>query len=80
MAQYRVLHPPVTRAEQKRQAQARYRKRHAKRLAQVRVISNILTRQTGHAGDLRRLAAALRAGLSREEITALRALLRETLR
>lgn len=46
----------------------------------MRVISNILTRQTGHAGDLRRLAAALRAGLSREEITALRALLRETLR
>ena len=34
--QYRNRHPYVEPAEQRRQAQARYRKRHAKRLAHAR--------------------------------------------
>lgn len=75
-AQYRARHPAVDRSEQKRLAQRRYRARHAKRLEQVRTITNILMRQTSHAGDMKLLAKALRAGLTRDGIATLRTLLR----
>jgi len=42
----------------------------------ARTVGNILMRQTGHAGDLKRLAAALRGGLTPQAIATLRTLLR----
>jgi len=70
--QYRNRHPYVEPAEQRRQAQARYRKRHAKRLAHARRVTNILVRQTWHAGDLKQLAASLQALLTKQDVRELR--------
>jgi hypothetical protein len=69
--QYRSRHPYVERAEQRRQAQVRYRKRHAKWLAHARCVTNILVRQTWHADDFKQLAASLRALMTKEGIRAL---------
>jgi hypothetical protein len=57
--------------ERNRQAQARYRERHAERLALVRKISAILKRQSWHQDDAAVLVAALRTLLGNECIRAL---------
>jgi hypothetical protein len=57
--------------ERNRQAQARYRERHAERLALVRKITSILKRQSWHQGDAVLLAAALRRLLGDESVRAL---------
>jgi hypothetical protein len=54
----------------------RYRERHAKRRADVRKVTNILMRQTRDAGDIYRLATALRAILTARDIAELRRELR----
>jgi hypothetical protein len=61
------------RREQKRQAQARYRKAHAERLAHARQITNIVLRQRDYFDDIERLAAGLRKLLTAEGVKALRA-------
>jgi hypothetical protein len=71
--QWYSRHPKVERRESKRLAQARYRVRHAKRLAAARRVANILVRQSPDVHDL---AAALRATLAPADL----ALLRKTLR
>jgi len=63
----------VERREQKREAQARYRQVHARRMAAARQISKILMRQHGHHDDIEQLATALRKTLTTEGIRALRA-------
>jgi len=70
--QYRSRHPYVERAEQRRQAQARYRKRHAKRQTHARSVTNILVRQTWHADDIKLLAASLQALLTEQYVRELR--------
>jgi hypothetical protein len=72
-AQYRARHPQVDRRESRRLAQARYRKRHAKALAEARFVANFLMRRAEYHGDIERLAAALRSRLTRAGIAALRA-------
>jgi hypothetical protein len=52
-AQYRAIHPAVETSERNRQAQKRYRARHAKRLAAARQVANILMRQSEYARDFR---------------------------
>jgi hypothetical protein len=71
--QWRSRHPSKPRSAQRRLAQARYRKLHAKKIAQVREISNLLLREAEYHGDIERLGKALRSRLTREGIKALRA-------
>jgi hypothetical protein len=59
-AQHDARYPPEQRGERNRLTQARYRARHAKRDAQVRVVVNILRRQSSGHDDAARLALALR--------------------
>jgi hypothetical protein len=59
-AQHYGRYPIEQRGERNKAAQARYRRRHAKRDARVRIVVNILRRQRHHHDDLARLAAALR--------------------
>ena len=47
------------RREQLRQAQARYRKTHAKELRAARRVANILSRRTIYASDVEELAVAI---------------------
>jgi hypothetical protein len=63
--------PPKLKGERNRQAQARYRERHAERLALVRKIAAILKRQSWHQDDAVLLAAALRTLLGDESVRAL---------
>ena len=49
------------RRQQKRQAQARYRKIHAERLRMARRVAHILARQTVYANDFKELAASIRS-------------------
>jgi hypothetical protein len=65
-AQHKAIYPPELRRERNRQAQVRYRERHADRLAQVRKISAILKRQSWHQDDAVVLAGALRTLLGDE--------------
>ena len=58
--------------EQNRQAQLRYRQRHAKQLAQARRVAAILMRQSWPADKIKELANSLRALLPDEGIRALR--------
>lgn len=50
-----------TRREQKRQAQARYRKTHADELRIARRVAQLLVRQQHYPGDPEELAAAIRS-------------------
>jgi hypothetical protein len=59
------------RREQTRQAQARYRKVHAKRLRAARRIARILSRQTAYASDFKELADAIRVMNGKEYARAL---------
>jgi hypothetical protein len=65
-----------TRAEQMRLAQARYRERHAKKLAAVHEIANILLRQSDYHGDTAKLARSLRSLMTKQAIKELCAELR----
>jgi hypothetical protein len=70
-AQHQAVYPPELRGERNRQAQARYRERHAERLALVHKISAILKRQSWHQEDAVVLVAALRTPLGDQCIRAL---------
>jgi hypothetical protein len=70
-AQRQALYTLKFRRERNRQAQARYRERHAERLALVRKISAILKRQSWHQDDAAVLVAALRTLAGDECIRAL---------
>jgi hypothetical protein len=59
------------RAEQ-RERQRGYRERHARRIANVREIGNILMRQRTRRGDVEKLARLLHAVLDKDFIKALR--------
>jgi hypothetical protein len=59
------------RREQMRQAQARYRKVHAKRLRAARHIAHVLSRQASYPGELKELAGAIRAVTGQEYARAL---------
>jgi hypothetical protein len=59
------------RREQKRQAQARYRKAHADRLRAARRIAHILARQTHWAGEVKELATAIRSMTGKDYARAL---------
>jgi hypothetical protein len=61
------------RREQKRRAQANYRKRHAERFAQARKIVGILMRQRWYPRDAERLAARLHYFLGKDRVKELRA-------
>jgi hypothetical protein len=65
--------------EQRRRAQARYRKVHAGRLARIRTVVNVLQRQRERVGirDIERLARQLRSLLGAPAALALRAALRQ---
>ena len=54
------------RREQKRQAQARYRKAHADRLRVARRVAHILARQKQWAGEIKELATAIRSMIGQE--------------
>jgi hypothetical protein len=54
------------RREQKRQAQARYRKAHADQLRVARRVAHILARQRQWAGDVKELATAIRSLIGQE--------------
>jgi hypothetical protein len=57
-AQHAALYPAAQRSERNRLAQARY-PNHAERDAKVRVVVNILRRQSSRPDDVEQLAAAL---------------------
>ena len=59
------------RREQKRQAQARYRKAHADRLRVARRVAHILARQKQWAGEIKELATAIRSMIGQEYARAL---------
>ena len=63
--------------KQMRDAQARYRQVHAKKLGRIQVAVNVLQRRQDRVGlrDIERLAAALRRLLSADATVALRAAL-----
>jgi hypothetical protein len=65
------------RREQRRQAQARYRKAHADRLRVARRIAHILARQTQRLDEVKELATAIRSVTGQEYA---RALARELMR
>jgi hypothetical protein len=48
------------RREQKRQAQARWRRAHADRLRAARRVAGILVRQESRSGEIKELASAIR--------------------
>jgi len=52
--------------ERNRTAQARYRARYKKRLAQARTVTNIMMRQSLRSDDIAKLAAALRAKFTKQ--------------
>jgi hypothetical protein len=58
--QWAARHPPVERSEQKRLAQARYRKAHAEHLRLARRIAHILARQKRWQGDVDEAANLIR--------------------
>src|ERR1700746_1424605 len=68
---HQATYQPELKVERNRQAQARYRERHAERLAQVRKVSAILKRQSWHQEDALVLIAALRTLFGDECIRAL---------
>jgi hypothetical protein len=82
-AQYRPRYPSLTpeqAAERNREAQARYRERHAERLALTRKISAVLKRRSWHQDDAAVLAADLHRLLGDECIKALRRALGDVLK
>ena len=71
-AAHRAAFPPGEKRERNRLAQARFREAHARHIAAVREITNILVRRSERYDDIPRLAGALRAVLSKEGVAALR--------
>jgi len=63
---------PEEKRERNRLAQARFRESHARHIAAVREITNILVRRSERYDDIPRLAGALRTVLSKEGVAALR--------
>jgi len=78
-ARYLSLTPEQA-AERNREAQARYRERHAERLALTRKISAVLKRQSWHQDDADVLAADLHRLRGDECIKALRRALGDVLK
>jgi hypothetical protein len=55
-ALHQQMYPPEEKAARQREATARYRKAHAKRIELARTVSNILLRQSWHHDDAAVLA------------------------
>jgi hypothetical protein len=75
-AQHAAAYPADDRRERNRLAQRRYRERHKRKRAHIRTITNILTRQAQHHGELKRFVDALRALMQDEWLKALQKELR----
>jgi hypothetical protein len=56
---HRQMYPPEEKAARQREATARYRKAHAKRIELARTVPNILMRQRWYPHDAKTLAAAI---------------------
>jgi hypothetical protein len=70
-ARHEAAYPAAEKRERGRLAQARYRERHARRLAAARQVGSILLRTADHHDDAERLADALRVLLRPSGIEAL---------